>query len=110
MGTARLPVTGSGRWPACTASVSKPNCLPVNRSSCMDEPLSVGRRGAGPLTQHVLAHLAGRGLRQLTELDGVRGLEARQVPAGERDELVRVELRIRSERDVGPRALAPRLV
>src|SRR3990172_1371650 len=27
MGTARLPVTGSGRWPAWTASVWKPNCL-----------------------------------------------------------------------------------
>src|SRR5215467_1790986 len=27
MGTARAPVTGSGRWPAWTASVSKPNCF-----------------------------------------------------------------------------------
>src|SRR5579875_2711073 len=26
MGTARAPVTGSGRCPACTARVSKPNC------------------------------------------------------------------------------------
>jgi hypothetical protein len=46
----------------------------------------VGRPGDGAIEQDVLAHLAGRGLRQLAELDGVRGLEAREVPAGEGDE------------------------
>ena len=44
--------------------------------------------GPLPLAEHELLDLAGRGLRQVAELDRVRALEVGEVLAAERDDLL----------------------
>src|SRR5262249_47832947 len=106
-----IPPAGTTSPRVCTTDWMRRRGSPAARSP---QARSGARSAHGglprPLAQLDLAHLAGRGLRQLAELDGTRSVEAGEVLAREGDELRLAQVGSRLQRDVGLRPLAPALV